>query len=75
MSSPLRSAITDSIARLANPFGSIADPTPWYRGFVRDRDSLRGDFWNAIVSYTLSDESADQVPGQGRLFDPERVGA
>ena len=75
MGSPLRSAITDSVARLANPFGSIADTAPWYRGFVRDRDALRGDFWNAIVAYTLSDDSADELPGQERLFDPERVGA
>jgi hypothetical protein len=69
----VRDAIGESIARLANPFGALADPVPWYVGFVRDRDALRGDFWNAIATYTVNAD--DGIPGQERLFDPDGVGA
>jgi hypothetical protein len=68
------SALFESVARLANPYGAIADRAPWYAGFLRDRDALRGDFWNAITAYTLKDDASPSIPGQERLFDPEHVG-
>ena len=64
--------VAESVSDLANPLGGIVDTPRWYEGFRRDRDAIRRDFWNAITTYT---RSADVIPGQEQLFDPERVGA
>ena len=68
-------AIADSLAAIANPWGAFAERTAWYLGFLRDHDALARDFWNAAAAYTLSPELEEELPGQERLFDPERVGA
>jgi hypothetical protein len=63
------SAFAESVASLANPWGALNDPGPWYAGFAVDRDALRRSFWDATISYTISPEGPEEVPGQERLFE------
>jgi hypothetical protein len=72
---PPWSAVAEGVASLANPWGELGEEVPWYGGFARDRWALSHDFWHAVTYFTLSQEPADVIEGQERLFDPESVGA
>ena len=71
-------AVAEGLAGLADPWGAAAgSDVPWserFGGFQRDRQMLWGDFWRSIILYTLDPERElpDDIPGQERLFDPEK---